>query len=63
MLSADGMWGKVNTCSLLVGVYTGTATIEISMEVSQRLNSEDMKVGEWCIGKTWARAGWGVKDG
>lgn len=46
-----GMWGKLNTCSLLVGVYTGTATIEISMEVSQRLNSEDMKVGEWCMGK------------
>ena len=30
------MWRKGNTCTLLVGTYTGAATVENSMEVSQK---------------------------
>ena len=31
------MWRKVNPCSLLVRMYIGTATMESSMEVSQKI--------------------------
>lgn len=30
------MWAKGNSCSLLDGIHSGTATVEISMEVSQK---------------------------
>ena len=33
----ERMWGKRNICLLLVGVQTGTATSEISMESPQKL--------------------------
>ena len=31
------MWGKMNTFALLVGMQTGAATVEINMEIPQKL--------------------------
>lgn len=36
MTNAGENMGKRNTCSLLMGVPTGTATVEIGVEVSQK---------------------------
>ena len=33
------MWRKVNTCTLLLGMQTGAATVENSMEVSQNIKT------------------------
>ena len=33
----EKMWGKGNTFALLVGVKTGTASLDISMVISQKI--------------------------
>ena len=33
------IWGKINTCALLVRMQTGAATVEKSMEVPQKIKN------------------------
>lgn len=58
------MWGKSSSCLLLVGVYTQTAITEISIEASQKINSEDVKLGADLLGKSglslWVMSGCGL---
>ena len=37
---SERLWSKGNTPPLLVGVQAGTATLEISMAVSQKIGSQ-----------------------
>ena len=36
----ERMWSKGNTPALLVGVQTGTATVEISMAITQKIRTQ-----------------------
>ena len=38
----ERVWGKVNTPPLPVGVQTGTATMEISMAISQKSRKQSI---------------------
>ena len=36
----ERLWGKRTTCALLVGVQTGTATLDIIMVISQKIRKQ-----------------------